>query len=35
MGGHVWLICDDDPEVKVQGYVHIVDLVEVKQQESL
>jgi hypothetical protein len=23
---HVWLICVDDPEVKVQGYVELSDL---------
>lgn len=29
-GGHVWLICDDDPEIKVKGYVHFTDLVAVE-----
>lgn len=28
--GHVWLICDDDPNIKVKGYVHFTDLVAVE-----
>ncbi len=25
-GGHVWLICIDDPDVVMKSYVHIFDL---------
>lgn len=30
-GGHVWLMCDDDPGVEVKGYVHLTDLVPVNK----
>lgn len=30
-GGHVWLVCDDDPAVEVKGYVHLTDLVAVNK----
>lgn len=28
---HVWLICDDDPDIKVAGYVDLRDLVQIKE----
>ena len=29
-GEHVWVVCIDDPSIKVNGYVHRKDLVEVE-----
>jgi hypothetical protein len=28
---HVWLICDDDPVIKVSGYVELCNLIQIKE----